>query len=106
MSFIDFVTDQLSEIENITSRRMFGGYGLYRNGLIFAIIADEELYFKSDDISLAQFENLGTKPFTYERDGKKYSMKYWKIPFDILEDKEELEKWCDLSYDVAIRAKK
>lgn len=106
MSFIDFVTDQLSDIENITSRRMFGGHGLYRNGLIFAITANEELYFKSDDISLSRFEELGTRPFSYERDGKKHSMRYWKIPFDVLEDKSELEKWCDLSYDVAIRARK
>ncbi len=93
--FQDYVVhDILGGIQGITSRAMFGGYGIYKNGKIFAIIVDGELYFKVDENTVPDFKKLGSSQFTYEKkDGKKYAMNYWLLPEEIMEDKEKLESW-------------
>ena len=93
--FHDYVVyDVLGGISGITSRAMFGGYGIYKNGEIFAIIADSELYFKVDENTVLDFKKLGSSQFTYKKkDGKKYAMNYWLLPEEIMEDKERLESW-------------
>ncbi len=93
--FHDYVVyDVLGGIPGITSSAMFGGYGIYKDGKIFAIIVDGELYFKADENTLADFKKLGSSQFTYtKKDGKKYAMNYWLLPEEIMEDRERLESW-------------
>lgn len=93
--FHDYVIhDVLGGIPGITSKAMFGGYGIYKDGKIFAIIVDGELYFKVDDNTVLDFKKLGSSQFTYEKkDGKKYAMNYWLLPEEIMEDNEKLELW-------------
>lgn len=87
------VKDLLADVENIFSRAMFGGYGLYKDGIIFGIIADDELYLKVDTRSKKEYREFGSRPFEYERKNyKKIAMSYWFIPEEILEDRERLEK--------------
>ncbi len=63
-SFHDYVVQDLLEKESgITSRAMFGGWGIYKNGLIFAINSDGELYFKVGDSNRADFEKVGSHPY-------------------------------------------
>ena len=65
-SFHDYVIqDRLGKIPGITSRAMFGGWGVYKDGIIFAIIDDDQLYFKVDDQLQPEFEQLGSSPFVY-----------------------------------------
>ena len=69
--FVDyFVHDLLAHISGITTRSMFGGHGLYLHGKIFSIIINGELFFKVDDELAKEYAKLGSKPFTYDRDGK------------------------------------
>ena len=98
-AFHDYVMhDLFASFEGITSRAMFGGWGLYRDGVTFGIIADDELYFKVGDKNRPQYEKKGSAPFVYESRGKKVTMKsYWKVPADVMEDAEELLDWVKAS---------
>lgn len=92
--FNDYVVkDLLADVEGIFSRAMFGGYGLYKDGIIFGIIADDELYLKVDKTNKKRFEAFGSHPFEYEgKNYKKIAMSYWLVPEDVLEDKTLVEE--------------
>ncbi len=83
------VNDLLGEISGVTSKRMFGGFGLYKNGSIFGIIADNEFYFKVDDATRSSFEKSGSRPFTYERQGKIIALSsYYLVTEEMMEEGE------------------
>ena len=97
--FHDYVIqDLMSHIPGIKSRVMFGGWGIYKDGVIFGIIADDELYFKVDETNRKKYEAAGSKPFTYDtKKRKKIVMSYWEVPPDILEDRDEIVRWVEES---------
>ncbi|WP_201838626.1 TfoX/Sxy family protein [Microvirga zambiensis] len=71
-------------------RRMFGGQGVYRDELMFALVASGELYLKTDDESVGFFRNAGSRPFSYEtKDGSKTLTSYWLMPESALDDPDE-----------------
>jgi DNA transformation protein len=98
----DFVLEQLAPLGQITSRRMFGGVGIYANGLFFAVIDDDVLYLKSDDALKPEFEAAGSQGFDPFGDGK--PMAYWSAPAEALDDQEFLLEWSRKSLEVAARA--
>ncbi len=104
--FVEYITDILSSYGNITSRKMFGGYGLYCNKIIFAIIVDDELYFKADTDLGKEYESVGSFPFTYQKDEKRVALSYWYVSIDIIEDEDSLKKWFDKSFELAKSSKK
>ncbi len=69
--FLAFLTDQLRGLGTITTRRMFSGAGLYCDGLIFALILRDTLYFKVDDGNRQAYEAEGLEPFTLRGQGQK-----------------------------------
>ncbi len=77
---------------------MFGGYGLYLDGKIFGLIADEVLYFKTDGSNRPEYEARGSRPFTYETaKGRRVAMSYWEVPSEILEDVQLVAEWAKIS---------
>lgn len=82
--------DLLNEFDSITVKPMFGGHGLYQNGVIFAIIVKGALYFKADDISRSKYTEKGLTRFAYQRKGMKCTLSYYLAPEETLEDKDEL----------------
>lgn len=106
-SFVVYVLDQLAPIGNIRSRKMFGGYGIYKDDIFFALVADDVLYFKVDESNRLLFEAHGSKPFTYVgKEGKPTSLNYWEVPADVLENTEILSTWVAAALAVAMNAKK
>jgi len=101
--FLDYVIDQLSSWGEVSARRMFGGAGLYRNGRMFGLVAEDVAYLKVDDSNRADFEKVGSSPFKPYPD-KKTVMSYYEIPADVLEDSVELGRWAERSF--AIKPKK
>jgi len=87
---------------------MFGGYGIYREGTIFAIIVDDTLFFKVGPLNLSKYEKAGSSPFTYEAKGKSksVSMSYWLVPAEILEDAGKMTEWAEDAYRVSLAGKK
>lgn len=104
--YLEHVLDALSLCDNIAAKRMFGGYGIYQNSIIFAIIAENELYFKVDKSNIDLYKNLNSEPFTFRAKGKTISMSYWKVPDEIIEDRDLLAKHAKLSVLVSAKNKK
>lgn len=89
----------------VTAKSMFGGWGLYREGLFFALVADEVLYLKTDDETRAAFEAQGLEPFVFRtKDGTATAMSYRRAPDEALENPDEMARWAGLAYGAALRA--
>jgi DNA transformation protein len=99
--FVNYIIDLLSQYGNISARRMFGGYSIYLNKTIFAIIIDDELYFKADSDLGLEYKKVGSYPFTYQRNDKRVSLSYWYAPAEIIEAPDLLKDWFDKSLKVA-----
>lgn len=85
---------------------MFGGYGIYLDETIFAIIVDNVLYLKTDSTTCERFIKKGLRPFTYTARGRRVAMKYYEAPSEIFEDIEALQSWGKEAIGVALKAKK
>jgi DNA transformation protein len=103
--YVAFVLDQLTHVGGVTSRRMFGGVGLYREGLFFGLIDDDALFFKADDSNRGDYEREGMKRFCPFPDQPQYEMGYYEVPASALDDPEELAVWARKSLAVAMTAK-
>ena len=100
----DFVVEQLERVAPVTAKSMFGGVGLYAQGLFFALIAEDRLYFKVDDLTRPDFERLGMEPF--RPFGEAHAIGYYEVPADVLEDAAQLAPWMKKAIDVAAKAKR
>lgn len=102
-AFAEFVLEQMAGIPGIGKRAMFGGFGIYRDGLMFALIADESLYFKANDHLADDFIALGLPPFLFESKGKTMTLKYYLAPESVFEDSDQMRLWADKAYRCALR---
>ena len=102
--YLNFVLDQLSSWGGVTARRMFGGAGLYCEGRMFGLIADDIAYLKVDDANRKQFVQAGSKPFK-PYSSKAAVMPYYEIPPDILEQPDILAEWAGQSLAIAAKKK-
>ena len=85
----------------VEARRMFGGWGIFYEDLMFALVANDTLFLKVDDETKERFAEAGSAPFTYQRPGKSVEMSYWRLP-----DKDEILHWAELGLAAARRAKR
>ena len=81
---------------------MFGGVGIYANGLFFALIDDDILYLKGDEGLKPLFEAVGSQAFDPSGEGK--PMAYWSAPVEALDDQDLLLDWARRALEVAARA--
>jgi DNA transformation protein and related proteins len=100
--FSEYIKDVLSEFYPITLRSMFGGYGVYKNQLMFGLIAEDELYFKADLAAAEYFKTYQSEPFVYSAKGKTIKISYWKVPMDVIEDSCLLQQWMDIAYAASL----
>lgn len=101
--FIPFVQELLEAWAPVSARRMFGGHGLYHEGLMFAIVMEQRLYLKADAVNRSEFEALGLTPFTFPMKGKEVALSYWAAPDAIFDAPEEAVLWAKSSWDAALR---
>ena len=90
-SFKEFVLDQLRLLERVECKAMFGGHGLYCEGIFFAIIADGRVYFKTNAITVTDYLDRGMQPF--QPNPKQTLKNYYEVPAEILEDEEQFAEW-------------
>ncbi len=102
--YLTYVLDQLGCVGCVESRRMFGGAGIYFDGLFFALIADDVLYFKVDDSNRSDYEAAGMEPFRPFAD-KPNVMSYYEVPIEVLENKDRLHEWAQKALRVATATK-
>ena len=102
--FVRHLLDLLEGLDGVSARRMFGAHGLFRDGLMFGLVADDALYLKVDDRTRAEYEARGLPPFCYRRKGKTIAMGYRMAPEEALEDAEVLAAWARQACAAARRA--
>lgn len=104
-SYLTFVLEQLAGVRDVSSRRMFGGVGLYSGDRFFAVLDNDTLFFKVDDVTRDRYVRKGMPPFQPMKD-KPPMNGYYQVPPGVLEDRDELAAWAAAAVDVAGRATK
>jgi DNA transformation protein and related proteins len=84
-------------------RRMFSGYGLFRDGLMFGLVYDQTVYLKADNENVAEFQNKGLGQFEYKRGGKTRNLSYYRPPYSVMDDPSEAARWTHLAFEAALR---
>jgi DNA transformation protein len=92
--YLDYVLDQLEELGAVSARKMFGGAGIYLDGIFFALIADDILYFKVDETNLQDYLSVDSNQFK--------PLLFYEVPADILENRDALVIWAEKAVAVAV----
>ena len=103
-AFADFVLEQMADVPDVAKRSMFGGFGIYRSGLMFALIANEQLYFKADEMLAQEFTAMDLPPFVYTGKNGSTALKYHLAPEAVFEEAEQMARGSDKAYQCAVRA--
>jgi DNA transformation protein len=103
--FNDFVAEVLEPFGPVRIRRMFGGFGVFRDNLMFGLIAADTLYFKADKTSAKHFIEQGSVPFEYAKQGRLMQLSYFSAPEEIFDDEAAARHWAEMAYDAALRAR-
>ncbi len=88
----------------VTVKRMFGGHGVYAEGLCFAVESGGEVFLKVDAQSQPDFSAAGSSPFIYVARGKPMTTSYWRLPAKAHDEADELIRWAALGLEAARRA--
>jgi DNA transformation protein len=102
--YVAHIVDLLQLIGPVESKSMFGGFGMFLEGLIFGLVAGNELYLKVDTQNLQDYEDLGLQAFSFEKNDRQFKMSYYQAPEEAMEDAELLSDWASNAYCAAMRA--
>lgn len=101
---LELVRESLEPMGSVTIRRMMGGATLYLDGTVFAILADDALWFKADKVSDAAWDAAGCARFTYAKaDGATGTMNYRLAPADAYDDPDAMRRWAALALEAGLR---
>lgn len=98
------IAARLAAVAPVTLKSMFGGVGIYAGAHFFAVIDDDILYFKVDDVNRPEFEARGMGPFAPM--GPDKPMQYYRVPDDVIDDPAALKDWMTKAVAVARRKPK
>ena len=98
--FRTYALDQLSSVEGVRARPMFGGFGLYVDDVFFGILAGDVLYLKVDDSNREEYESAKAEPF-HPFENRPMSMSYYSVPLSVLESAPVLARWARRAIVVA-----
>src|SRR3954470_8338311 len=94
-SFAEFLREQLAPLGRVTMRRMFGKTGVFCDGLMFGVVADNVLYFRVDDHNRAAFKEAEPfPPLSYEKQGRTIDLSFWRAPERLFDEPDELVTWA------------
>ena len=101
--FTDALPELFESLGRVTIKRMFGGAGLWHDGLMCALVVRDTLYLKTDETTRPFFDALGLPAFSYERGGKMMETSYRQPPETVFEDRQEAALWVRRAYEAALR---
>ena len=101
--FLEYIFEKLENLDGFSSRKMFGGHVLRRYSLPIALIFQNEIFLKADDVNKSFYQDAGAEKFYYHKAGKKIEISNYKVPAEILEDDTLFEKWIMTAYEAAKR---
>ena len=102
--YVAHIVDLLQLIGPVESKSMFGGFGMFLEGLMFGLVAGNELYLKVYTQNPQDYEDLGLQAFSFEKNGRQFKMSYYQAPEEAMEDAELLSDWASNAYGAAMRA--
>lgn len=102
-AFIAHLRDLASGFGALSARSMFGGHGIYHDGLMIAFIADEAVYLKVDTQTAPRFRAAGCEPFVYTRQRKPIELSFWSVPESAMDSPQDMKPWLTLAYQAALR---
>lgn len=106
-NYLNYVLEQFAPFAKVRARRMFGGIGLYADELFFGLIDNDVLYLKVGDNNRAAYQARHCEPLRpLARDPDAFTMSYYAVPAEIIEEAEELQAWARKSLEVALGARK
>jgi len=104
----DRIVELFAAFGPVVPRRMFSGFGVFSDGTMFALVARDTLYLKTDQQTVAAFEAEGQGPFSYAakgaKGGKRSIMSYWRAPDRLYDEPDELAAWARDALAAAHRA--
>ena len=103
-SFAEFLREQFAPLGRVTMRRMFGKTGVFCGGVMFAMVAEDTLYFRVDDHNRAAFEEAEAfPPLSYEKGGRSIDLSFWRAPERLFDEPDELMTWARAATEAARR---
>ena len=104
-AFVAHLLDLLEPLEKVTAKRMFGGYGIFRDGLMFGLVAYGEFYLKTDLENRPDFEAQDLSPFRFEsKNGKVTVTSYYHCPEEALDSPHSMRVWSESALAAAGRS--
>lgn len=103
--FLAHVLELLAPLGRVAARPMFGGHGLYCDGVFFGIVLDSTLYLKVDDRNRGEFERAGSEIFRYSRKGKRATLNFYRAPDDAMDALQLILPWARSALSAALRAR-
>ena len=98
----EFLHELFASFRPVSVRRLFGGAGIYADGVMFALVSDGAIYLKVDETGEPAFESENLPPFTYDASsGKRAIMSYRRMPDRLYDDPDELSQWAARALDAA-----
>lgn len=101
--FVRHCLELMSGLDGVYAKRMFGGQGVFREGLMFALVANAELYLKVDDGNRDSFTSLDLEAFTVNHRGHTIHMSYYLCPEEAFQDEDSMTKWGTSAWEAAVR---
>jgi DNA transformation protein and related proteins len=105
--FNDLLEELFAPVGGVGLRRMFGGIGVFKEGIMFGLVANDVLYMKADETTSPGYAAEDCGPFIYDgMKGKSVAMPYWRLPDRLLDEPDEFRDWADAAFAVAVRTAK
>lgn len=102
--FLEYILyDVFDERDGVSPRAMMGGYILYEEGKVFALVEDDTLWMKGVGSAGEWYVSHGAKKFSYMKKGKVQEMNFFSVPEEVLENREELKRWIEVGEMVDVR---
>ena len=104
--FAEHLEDLFAPLGGVKLRKMFGGIGVFRDGIMFGLVADDVLYLKADETTSPDYAAEGCGPFVYQGMGREVAMPYWRLPDRLYDDADDFRAWAEAAVAVARRTAK
>jgi DNA transformation protein len=103
----EYLAELFEPLGAVKVKRMFGGQGVWLDGMMFALVFGDTVYLKVDDETVGAFEAEGSGPFVYSMKGgeRQGSLRYYRLPEATGDDPEAVSRWGRLAVDAALRAR-
>jgi DNA transformation protein len=107
-AFVDSLLDLLTPLGEVTARKMFGGYGIYKETLMFGLVSQNRFYIRTDEETKERFIDQGCDPFVFclDKAGNPVVSKYYEPPEMAFANAQRMKPWATMGWECALRSVK